>query len=243
MPPRPARSPPRSRPPLSEEEAPAQFHLSSAVHLIVRLIGIALASSFRVFSIGARVSAAQLLSLPEWVGERFTTVNKATLSMYGVRNAGDEKRIDEVWTSDRYYIQAGVKVDAGADANPLLSLVMGRYPLVRLLVRLLRSVFAIQTVSVWINGQGAAVTETHFDTDHNLILVLHGSCIFHTAPRGALAPGGPGCRENESTNTPYNSRCFTAHRMTAGMVALQPAHLWHYVESSPRCVKLAIFFK
>ena len=101
---------------------------------------------------------------------------------------------------------------------------------------------AIQTASVWINGLGAAVTETHFDSDHNLVIILHGSCTFHTAPRGAFAPGGPGCRENESTNTPYNSPFFTARRMSAGMMALQPSEMWHYVESSPHCIKLAIFF-
>ena len=117
---------------------------------------------------------------------------------------------------------------------------MEQHPLLRLVIKVLGSVFTIQTASVWINGFGPAVTKTHFDSDHNLIFVLHGSCTFYTAARSSFAPDGG--REHESTNTPDNSPFFKANHMTAGQCALQPAYMWHYVESSQHCVKIALFF-
>jgi hypothetical protein len=198
---------------------------------------------FRVFRGGARVSASQLLSIPEWVDKAFTCVNKHVQREYRVRNAGDMKTIADVWNSDRYYLQAGVNADTRIEGNPLLKTLMAQHKIIRIAVWILQTMFTVQTASVWINGKGSAVTETHFDSDHNLVIILHGSCVFYTAPRGAFAPGGPGCRENESTNTPTNSPFFMKRPMTAGMMALQPADMWHYVESSPHCVKLAIFFR
>ena len=197
---------------------------------------------FRVFRGGARVSASQLLSIPEWVDKAFTCVNKHVQREYRVRNAGDMKTIADVWNSDRYYLQAGVNADTRIEGNPLLKTLMAQHKIIRIAVWILQTMFTVQTASVWINGKGSAVTETHFDSDHNLVIILHGSCVFYTAPRGAFAPGGPGCRENESTNTPRNSPFFTKRPMSAGIMALQPADMWHYVESSPHCVKLAIFF-
>eukprot|EP00966_Prymnesium_polylepis_P139259 3217542-Prymnesium_polylepis.1 len=200
-------------------------------------------SSFRIFHGGARVSASQLLSIPEWVGKTFPCVNKHVQRQYCTRSAGDSKTISDVWNSDRYYLQAGVNADTGIKANPLLTTLMAQHKIIRIAVRILQTMFTVQTASVWINGMGSAVTETHYDSDNNLVIILHGTCTFHTAPRTAFSPGGAGCRPNESNNTPINSDFFTAHSMNAGMMALQSADMWHYVESSGHCVKVAIFFK
>eukprot|EP00966_Prymnesium_polylepis_P221468 5123037-Prymnesium_polylepis.2 len=242
---RPARSPPRERPPPSEEAPPVELSIADAIHLVLSLTTMAFVrlGAFRTFRGGARVSASRLLTIKGWVGKTFPCVNKHVQREYRVRNAGDEKTIPQVWNSDRYYIQAGVNADTGVGANPLLATLMADHRILRIAVWILQAMFTVQTVSVWINGQGPAVTETHFDSDHNLVIILHGSCVFYTAPRSAFAPGGPGCRENESTNTPHNSPFFTKRPMSAGMMALQPADVWHYVESSPHCVKLAIFFR
>jgi hypothetical protein len=110
--------------------------------------------------------------------------------------------------------------------------------LYRIAVCILQTLFTIQT-SVWINGQGEAVTETHFDSGHNLVLILHGWCIFHTAPRGSFEPN---IRDNMLTNTPCSWPFSTAHRMMVGQFAIQPGHMWPFVESSPHCVKIGLFF-
>eukprot|EP00966_Prymnesium_polylepis_P054789 1266275-Prymnesium_polylepis.1 len=168
---RPARSPPRKRPPPSMEAPPAELSLADAVRLVACLLAMAFVrlGGFRVFRGGARVTASQLLSIPEWVDKTFPCVNKHVQREYRVRNAGDMMTIRQVWNSDRYYLQAGVNADTRIEANPLLKTLM--------------------TASVWINGKGSAVTQTHFDSDHNLVIILHGSCVFYTAPRGAFAPG------------------------------------------------------
>ena len=239
---RPSRSPPRKRPPPSEEAPPVDFSIADAIHLVLSLIAMAFVrfGGFRTFRSGARVSASQLLSIPQY--KKFPCVNKHVQREYRVRIAGEKKTIAQVWNNDHYYIQAGVNTDMGVEGNPLLAMLMAQHRILRIAVWILQTMFTIQTVSVWINGKCSAVTETHYDSDHNLVIILHGLCVFHTAPRGAFAPGGPGCRENESTNTPSNSPFFTKRPMSAGMMALQPAGMWHYVESSPHCVKLAIFF-
>jgi hypothetical protein len=242
---RPARSPPRKRPPPSGEAPPAELSLTDAVRLVVCLVAMAFVrlSSFRIFHGGARVSASQLLSIPEWVGKTFPCVNKHVQREYRVRNAGDMMTVRQVWNSDRYYLQAGVNADTGIEANQLLTTLMAQHKIIRIAVWVLQMFFTIETVSVWINGRGLATTETHYDSDHNLVIVLHGLCVFYTAPRRAFSPGGEGCRPNESNNSPLNSDFFTAHSMSTGTMALQPADMWHYVESSGHCVKVAIFFK
>ena len=221
--------------------APAALGVMSAVTLLLRLVALFFVKPgrFRVFSTGVHVSASQLLSLPDWIGKKFVTVNKHVLRQYGTHSGGDEKTIPEVWSDDRYYIQSGVNVDLGVEANPLLGILMDRHAVLRFAVLILQTLFTIQTASVWINGKGHAVTETHFDSDNNLVLVLHGSCIFHTAPRSSFVPD---VRDSMSTNTPHNSEFFTSHRMTAGQAAIQPGYMWHYVQSSAHCVKIALFF-
>lgn len=221
--------------------APAALGVMSAVTLLLRLVALFFVKPgrFRVFSTGVHVSASQLLSLSQWIGKKFVTVNKHVLRQYGTHSDGDEKSIPEVWSEDRYYIQAGVNVELGVEANPLLGMLMDRHAVLRFAVCILQTLVTVHTASVWINGKGGAVTETHSDSDHNLVLVLHGSCVFHTAPRSSF---GPDIRDNMSTNTPRNSEFFTPHRMTSGQVAIQPGYMWHYVESSPHCVKIALFF-
>ena len=189
--------------------------------------------------------------------KKFPCVNTHLQRNYGTRNGGVERTISEVWNNDAFYIQSGglslrgqqlhrqqlhVDADTGVEANPLLTMLMSQHRWLRMVVGILQTSFTIQTVSVWINGKVPAVTESHFDGDHNLVIILHGSCVFWTAPRNAFEPGDTGCRENESSNTPYNGSYFTKRCMSAGMMALQPSGMWHYVESSEHCVKLAIFF-
>jgi hypothetical protein len=101
------------------------------------------------------VSASQLLSLPQWIGKRFVTVNKYLLHQYGTRSDGDKKTLPEVWSDDRYYIQAGVNADLGVEANPLLGMLMERHAVLRFAVCILQTLFTIQMASVWINGQGS----------------------------------------------------------------------------------------
>jgi hypothetical protein len=243
---RPARSPLRKRPPPSKDAPPpAELSVLDSIRLVLCLVAMTIVrlGTFRIFRGGARVTASDLLTIPDWKGKTFTTINKQILREYRTRNAGDSKTIAECWGCDRYYIQAGVKSDTPVEASPLLAMLMARHWILRITVFVLQTFFTIQTVSLWVNGHGPATTETHFDSDHNLVIVLHGACTFHTAPRSAFAPGGPGCRENESTNSPRNSDLFTARPMIAGMMAIQPGHMWHYVESSPHSVKLAIFFR
>ena len=221
--------------------APAALGVMSAVTLLLRLVALFFVKPgrFRVFSTGVHVSASQLLSLPDWIGKKFVTVNKHVLRQYGTHSGGDEKTFPEVWSEDRYYIQEGVNVELGVEANPLLGMLMEQHTVLRLAVCVLQTLFTVHTASVWINGKGEAATETHFDSDHNLVLVLHGSCIFHTAPRSSF---GPDISDNMSTNTPRNSPFFTPHLITAGQAAIQPGYMWHYVQSSAHCVKIALFF-
>ena len=165
-------------------------------------------------------------------------MNKHTTRQYGVHNAGDRVRVSEAWEGDRYYIQHGVNTRISMMSNPLLSVVGGDRAL-RLVLFVLRSLFTVDTASMWINGAGEAVTPCHYDSDHNLVFVMHGSCTFFTAPSDAFTSN---IRENESTNSPRNSRFFTPHTVNAGQAAIQPAGMWHHVESSAHCVKVGIFF-
>ena len=63
--------------------------------------------------------------------KRFVTVNKHVLRQYGTHSDGDEKTIPEVWSDDRYYIQSGVNVELGVEANPLLGMLMDRHAVLR----------------------------------------------------------------------------------------------------------------
>ena len=67
----------------------------SAVALLFRLVALFFVKPhhFRVFSTGVHVSASQLLSLPQWIGKRFVTVNKRLLRQYCTRSDGDEKTL------------------------------------------------------------------------------------------------------------------------------------------------------
>lgn len=239
-----ARSPSRQRPHLSKELPVVVQSVLDAILLVVSLITMAFVrhGSFRIFRGGARVTASQLFTIDGWTGKMFPTANKHIQRTYCTRSAGDNKSIRQVWNSDRYYIQAGVKSDISVGDSPLLAMMMTQHRTLDIAVRILQAMFTVQTVSVWINGKGEAVTQTHFDSDHNLVIILHGTCVFYTAPREAFQPGGSGCRMNESSNTPYSTNFFTKRPMCAGMMAMQPANMWHYVESSEHCVKLAIFF-
>ena len=112
--------------------------LDSAVVLLFRLVTLFLicqAKSLpRLLHPGVHVSASQLLSLPQWIGKRFVTVNKYLLHQYGTRSDGDKKTLPEVWSDDRYYIQAGVNADLGVEANPLLGMLMERHAVLRFAV-------------------------------------------------------------------------------------------------------------
>lgn len=202
--------------------------------------------------LGVVFSPADLMSTPGIADRRFVTSSKACRRDYGTRLDGDRMKLSQVLESDRYYVEDTVIVDGSACSMPLiLDEVMKKHDAARQLVMVLQRCFVVDRVTVFINGASENVTATHFDTEHNVIMVLWGSCVFYTAPHHEIEPDEAGSgwrlgmRENESSKAPNGegAECFAKHSMNAGGVAVQPGGMWHHVWSSPWCVKVAIFFR
>jgi hypothetical protein len=193
----------------------------------------------RIFNTGAGITPKAILSMPEWNGKKFPTHNKYLSRTYKTTVDGDMKTIAEVFESDKYYLQFGVKNDLSPAHNPVLAEVL-RERTCKVVFTLLHLLFHIKSVSIWINGQGSAHTRTHFDSEHNLVFVLHGSTDFWTACRDAFEPDAGDF--NYSAHNHVNSQSFEKSSIVASQVALQPSEIWHEVFSSARCIKLAVFF-
>ena len=185
-------------------------------------------TKFRTFSLGLHVPPHMLLAMPEWQNKRFRVINKNIVRSYGVENADEKHSLMEIMADDKFYMQHGVRPEVVPENNPLHKLVQRNHISAKIVFWLLTRAFNVKTASVWINGNGDAITRTHFDDDHSFIFMLHGHSVVSTAPNSKLSGE---IRPNESTRTPHNSDVFDTHTMSCGQVAIIPRYTWHYIES------------
>ena len=228
-------------PPLLRTPEPVRLGVWSLLRLLASIVRLRLRvpqRDIRKYRTGLTLSGAEVLSALS--SGQYPTYNKYSAREYSTEAAGPLLAANEVWNGDTYYIQHGIDtLNVPVEGSPLCMYLMSQSMLMRILIYTLSHFCSVRSVSTWVNGHTVAITKTHFDSQHNLILVLSGSCSFSTKPYDALHVE---LNERSSTRTPLNSHGWSQHVAGAGEALLQPAKLWHFVRSTSHCVKVAIFF-